>query len=366
MKYKIAYCIENFYNHGGMERVLSVCANFLSDIYSVTIIIDNQYNKDFAYPLSEKVTVVDLHVNRVNYKKEYKKLLTEFLVMHNFNIVISLAGLELFFLPQIKDGSKKIMWFHFAFDVSKMFLSERLHGWKLNLSYYAHTLRRIYYARKFDKIVVLSKTDCKLWNRFCSNVTYIYNPITIHKRVISKVSNKSVIAVGRLAWQKGFDYLIDSWALVAIKYPQWHLDIYGDGPDRFMLQQQIDKCGLCDKISLCGVTEHIEKEYGEHSLYVMTSRAEGFPLALLEASACGLPLVSFNCPQGPNEIINNGENGFLVNTVGDIVSLSEYICKLIEDDELRVAMGQKAKEYSNRFDENRIKKDWINLIEQLA
>ena len=197
MKYNIAYCIEGFYNHGGMERVLSVCANLLSDIYSITIIVANQRGREHAYSLAENINVVDLCVSSTNYKEEYKKSLTHYLQEHQFSVVISLGGLELFFLPQIKDGSKKVMWFHFAFDVSKMFLSERFHGWKLNLLYYIHTIRRVYFAKKFDTIVVLSKTDYESWKRFCNNVKYIYNPITIDRKVISSLSEKTVIAVGR-------------------------------------------------------------------------------------------------------------------------------------------------------------------------
>ena len=365
MKYNIAYCIEGFYNHGGMERILSVCANLLSDIYSITIIVANQRGREHAYNLAQNINVVDLCVSSTNYKEEYKKSLTRYLQDHRFSVVISLAGLELFFLPQIKDGSKKVMWFHFAFDVSKMFLSERFHGWKLNLLYYIHTIRRIYFAKKFDTIVVLSKSDCDSWSRFCNNVKYIYNPITIDRKVISNLSEESVIAVGRLGWQKGFDFLIDSWVLVDDKHPDWHLDIFGEGPDRLELQHQIDRKGLHDKVRLCGVTKQIEEEYGKHSIYVMSSRAEGFPLALLEASSCGLPMISFNCHQGPSEIIQEGENGFLVDKVGDIYTLSNRICKLIEDNNLRNMMGEKALVSSFRFEGEVIKKDWINLLKQL-
>lgn len=365
MRRKIAYCIESFHNSGGMERILSVCANLLVEHHLITLIIANQCNKPYAYKLSENIQVVDLHIGLKDYKLQYQKVLSEYLLNHSFDIVFSLAGLEMFFLHQIKDKSKKVMWFHFAFDVSHMFLSERYHGGKLKLLYYLHTFRRIYYAKKFDKLVVLSKADYNSWSKFCNNVTYIYNPITIKGMSTSNTSSRSAIAVGRLSWQKGFDYLIDSWAIVATKHPDWHLDIYGDGPDRDMLQEKIDNYGLKDNISLCGVTKHIEQEYCNHSFYIMSSRAEGFPLVLLEASSCGLPLISFNCPQGPKEIIVDGENGFLINIVGDIDSLSHRICTLIEDKELRESMGKKATDYSQRFSRESIKNKWLQLINDL-
>lgn len=363
---KIAYCIDSLYNRGGMERIVSVCANMLCDVYEITIIIANQKNKPLAFDLDERIKTVDLVVNGGKESKtDFCRKLSAYLFANKQDIVISLAGLEMFFLPKIHDGSKKVMWFHFAFDVSKMFLSERYSGLKFQLLYRLHTLRRVWYARQFDKIVVLSKADEKSWKRFCNNVTFIYNPITINGVKQSACTPKRAISVGRLCWQKGFDYLIDAWTIVNKNHPEWALDIFGEGPDKDQLQRQIDDLNLHNVVALRGVSSKIEEEYAQHSVYVMSSRAEGFPLVLLEASACGLPMVSFDCHLGPNEIITDGINGFLVPQVGDSKNLAESICRLIEDNALREKMGKAALESSERFSKKNIKKEWIAFFEEL-
>lgn len=363
---KLAYCIEGFYNRGGMERILSVCANMLCDTYDITIIIANQKQKPLVFKLHDTIQIVELGVPDTDRKKNYKKLLSAYLVDHHQDIVISLAGLDMYFLPQIQDGSRKIMWFHFAFDVSKMIWSEHYSGIKFWIIYYLQTWKRIYYARKFDKIVVLSKSDEIIWKKYCRQTTSINNPITIDSCLISSCEIKRAIAVGRLTWEKGFDYLIDAWKLVNQKYKDWVLDIYGEGDEREVLQHRIDSLGLRDVIHLCGNSSHIEKEYASHSVFIMSSRSEGFPLALIEASACGLPLVSFACNQGVSEIIQNGYNGFLVSQVGDIRGLSDFICELIEDEKLRKRIAAHSLESSNRYRLDKIKAKWIKLFHQIC
>ena len=224
------------------------------------------------------------------------------------------------------------------------------------------TWKRIYHARQFNSIVVISKVDLKKWERYTRKAVCIYNPITITNSKISARTAKCVISVGRLDFQKGYDYLINAWQHVALKHNDWHLNIYGEGNLRDKLKSQIDGLGLSDSITLYGRTSRIEEEYANHSIFVMSSRAEGFPLALLEASSCGLPLVSFDCPSGPSEIIEDGRNGFLIEKVGDIQTMAEKICSLIEDEILRHKMGEKAYELVLKFSIDKIREQWDKLI----
>jgi len=216
-----------------------------------------------------------------------------------------------------------------------------------------------------DKVVVISKSDKQIWEKHCCNVTYIYNPITLHSSQTSSCEQKAVIAVGVLGVQKGFDLLIDAWEKVYKKHPDWRLDIFGDGPDKALLQEQINDMGLQNVVFLKGRTNKIEDEYLKHSIYVMSSRAEGFGLVLVEAAECGLPLVSFDCNYGPNEIIVDGENGILVKEVGDIEGLSNAINLLVEDPEKRKRMGLSAKKLNERYSGDKIKKQWLNLFNGL-
>ena len=147
--------------------------------------------------------------------------------------------MELFFLTSIHDGSKKIVEFHFAFDINEQWIKAQHQGLLWYLIGKMKTIRLIYFAKKFDKIIVLTKSDEKKWRVYTNKVIQIQNPITISTRNKSLCENRQAIAVGRLDSQKGFDYLIDAWKFVSDKYPNWILKIFGDG-DKTSFQNQID------------------------------------------------------------------------------------------------------------------------------
>jgi len=370
---RICFCIEGLFNSRGTERVLTQCANILCSDVDITIVTAFQGDKPDFYALSTKVKRFDLGCrdyqrNSFLYnprKKEYRAKLQDFLLNNKYNIVISLGGLESQFLYKIKDGSKKILWFHFAFDISNLFIREKHKGLLADVLVWLQTKRRVWFAKKMDKIVVISESDKQIWEKHCSNVTYIYNPITLHSSQTSSCEQKAAIAAGVLGVQKGFDLLIDAWEKVYKKHPDWRLDIFGDGPDKALLQKQINDMGLQNVVFLKGRTNKIEYEYLKHSIYVMSSRAEGFGLVLVEAAECGLPLVSFDCNYGPNEIIVDGENGILVKEVGDIEGLSNAINLLVEDPEKRKRMGLSAKKLNERYSGDKIKNQWLNLFKEL-
>lgn len=371
---KIAFTIDSMYNSGGMERILTTIANHLSQSYTVYIITAFQKDRPYFYRLDNKVHSFDLGVVVPNVsgftfyapvKKAYWMRLKEFLFSEHFDVVTSLGGLDLDFLPKIHDGSKKIVWFHFAIDIAK---TTWIKGKDIKSRFIANliTLRRIYYARKYDKIVVLSKTDLRRWLRYTNKVVTIYNPVTIFVDGSSECKSKRVIAVGRLDYQKGFDYLIKAWKQIYKEYPDWKLDIYGDGPLRKELEVQIKDNGLSHVLHLQGVSSNIVREYQNHSFIVLSSRAEGFPLVLIEASACGLPIVSFDCPSGPSEIVEHGGNGFLVSPVGNIDAMANRVMQLMADKSLRQKMGRRSLELSQRFKLENIAAEWIELYNQLV
>lgn len=363
---KIAYIIDSLYNSAGMERVLTVCANALSDVYDITIITAFQYGRPDYYQLSDNITRHDLKISENisgrQKKKDYKKALTLYLQKNRFDVVISLGGMDLDFVHAVEDGSKKIVWFHFAIDIAETTWAGPNPSALRRIKSKLQTWKRIYHARQFDRVVVISKADLKKWNCYTHKAVCIYNPNTTFSSKVSTRTEKCVISVGRLDFQKGFDYLINAWKLVASKHSDWHLNIFGEGNLRDELQSQIDGLGLSNNITLCGRTSQIEEEYTKHSFFVMSSRAEGFPLALLEASSCGLPLVSFDCPSGPSEIIEYGINGFLIEKVGDIKTMAEKISSLIEDEILRHKMGEKAKQMVDKFSPLKIKEQWMTLF----
>ena len=179
----------------------------------------------------------------------------------------------------------------------------------------------------------------------------------------STCTTKKIIAVGRLREEKGFDRLIDIWKMISEKYPDWQLNIFGEGYLKDELNNKIKTSNL-KNITLQGSTSNISKEYSTSSICVSTSYLEGFSLTLLEAMRHGVPCVAFDCPFGPRSIIRDANCGFLVEN-GDIRIFADRLCRLIENDELRIQFSQNSIERAKRFDVDIIMKQWQDLFESL-
>ena len=358
---RIAYVCNGLYNSAGMERVLTTRANSLCNEFDITFITYNQGNRPDCFVLDKRIHRVDIPALNDD---EYKSMLGEWLKKEKYDITTSTGGAEFFFLHSIHDGSKKVFEFHFSFDISKVWLSGIKNKYKRWLNIKGQTLKRIYHARKYDQIVVLCKTDAKKWRRYCSNVSYIYNPLTIQTDKHSDCTNKKVIAVGRLHKQKGFDYLIDAWALIHPHHPDWTLDIYGEGGLRSSLQAQIDKNGLTNVIFLRGKTEDIVSKYLESSIFVLSSRDEAFGLVITEAETCGLPIVTFDCPSAPAEIVEDGVNGYVV-PFGNVKTLAEKVMLLMKSEEDRIYMGKESVRVARQFDGREVAEHWKQLYRAL-
>jgi glycosyltransferase involved in cell wall biosynthesis len=168
-----------------------------------------------------------------------------------------------------------------------------------------------------------------------------------------------------LVYEKGFDLLIEVWKSVYKKHPDWELHIFGEGNQKENLLQLITKNGLDSVIKIHSPEKEIYTWYLKHSIFVFPSRyLEALPMVLIEAMSCGLPLVAFDAPCGPKDVIIDGKNGFLIKT-GDVTGLSEKINQLIESTELRKSMGKSGREISLNYNEERIMKRWVELFEEL-
>jgi glycosyltransferase involved in cell wall biosynthesis len=344
-----------------MERVLTTRANKLCGDFDITFITYNQGERKDYFPLDKRIHRKDIPANN---DIDYRAMLAHVLKQERYDITVSTGGAEFFFLHNIKDGSKKIFEFHFSFDISKVWLSGIRNKYKRWIYIKGQTLKRIYHARKYDQIVALCKTDAKKWRRYCRDVTYIFNPLTIQTDKHSDCSSKKVIAVGRLHKQKGFDYLIDAWSLIFHKHPDWTLEIYGEGGLRKALQTQIDRLGLSDVVLLKGKTDDIVSKYIDSSIFVLSSRDEAFGLVITEAEACGLPIVSFDCPSAPAELVEDGVNGYVVR-LGDVEDFSSRVMALMVDEGLRQRMGRESMHVAKQFDADAIAGEWKRLYEQL-
>ncbi len=374
---KIAYCLAGTYNPGGMERIVVGKANWLAAHgYEVAIVTTEQAGRPDFFPLNENISRVDLDImysetlqlspipkffDRTRRMKWHRKKLTTFLFDFRPDITISTFGNEVTFLPKIKDGSKKIAEIHF----SRWFRlqANRRGVWKWIDKVLTWQDKKA--LSRYDKFVGLTHEDLKNWNNV-PNVEVIPNFVTIKPpKHPATLSQKSMIAVGRLAYQKGYERLIAAWAIVYIRFPDWKLNIYGGGELQSVLQHDIDTRHLESVITIHKPVSDITSRYLESSAFVLSSRFEGFGLVLTEAMACGLPLISYTCPCGPRDIIQDGYNGLLV-PEGDVEALANAIIKVIEDRELRLEMGRNALEESKKYLQDDIMPRWVDLFQRVS
>ncbi|MFC7649970.1 glycosyltransferase [Streptosporangium lutulentum] len=171
----------------------------------------------------------------------------------------------------------------------------------------------------------------------------------------------TAVALGRLERVKGFDLLLTAWRLVCDRRPEWTLRIYGSGPWMDRLKTQIDELDLTDRAFLMGRTDRVGEELSKAAMFLLSSRSEGMPMALIEAMSKGLPAVAFDCPTGPGEIITDGVDGQLVEPK-NVEALAEAICELIDDQDLRRKLGAAAQNTAAAYDLQTIGSRWDTLL----
>lgn len=374
---KIAYCTPSLYIPGGVERVLTTKANYLAEKagYEVYIILTDGKGKDPYYALSPKVRLIQLDLNfeelwhRPFWKKillylkkqrRYKKALTETLLNIRPDITVSLLRREINFITGIQDGSKKVGELHITRSHYRNFEDSHNPIKKFIEKFWMKSL--VSSLQKLDAFVVLNPGEISLWPEI-HTCHAIPNPLSFTGDQECRIDSKSVIAVGRYAFEKGFDDLLKAWKIVTEKHPDWKLKIYGGG-DRSDYVNLAETLGIGAFCELHGPTPDIRQKYCESSIYVLSSRFEGFGMVLIEAMSCGLPCVSYDCPCGPRNIITNNHDGFLV-PHRNIQELAEKILLLIEDEAQRIEMGKNAKASSRQYSEENIMKQWIHLFENL-
>ncbi|WP_141581081.1 glycosyltransferase family 4 protein [Actinomadura sp. WMMA1423] len=177
----------------------------------------------------------------------------------------------------------------------------------------------------------------------------------------SRQENRVVVAAGRIVWIKGYDLLIDAFAKVVEEHPDWRLRIHGQGPRREELRRRATRRGLYNHVRLLEQTHDMEGELAKASVLALPSRGESFGMTIIEAFACGLPVVAFDCPQGPREIITDGTDGLLV-PPEDSGALAEALSRLIGDEELRLKMSAGALASAERFAVSAVAGRWERML----
>ena len=379
---KLVYIYHSLAYKGGLERIFCDKMNYLvrNCSYDITFITYEQGNHPLSYNIDDRIKVIDLDTRfvtlfkynvllrffkSISLKRLLIKRLAETLKNEKPDLVVC-ATYEFYISECILD-----LPFNFIVEshlCMNAVLSSRLHN-----NFLVSSVAKLFDLWHFSKInkakmlVTLTEADKKDWGKHVStDIMVIPNMVTWYPDIITPYNErpKRIICAGRLDKQKGFDYLIEAWALIAKKYPDWKIDIFGHGDLKDALNKMIANRKLENQMEIHNPTDRIYDEYMNSSLYVMSSRYEGLPLVLIEAMSCGLPCVSFNCPNGPSEIISNGEDGLIV-PFGNISELAKSIEWMITNKRGREAMSNTARTNARKYHENTIMPRWIELFNKV-
>lgn len=358
---KICFQIFNIELSGGTERVCLMIANELAERgYDVTILSRGRVTETF-FPVSDKVKVFAMRRNYILYRLRYKTWLTKFLIKrfvrkHSIDIMIDVdTYVSSETIPAIQSTRcKHVAWDHFNFyfcmnDAKKKSVLELI-------------------KKHSSRFVVLSRADEMLYMKNAgidrNLIRQIYNPLTFEESRCLNHTDNVVLAVGRFSYQKGFDLLLKAWQIVEKRVEDWRLEIWGENKSDTGNVHEVFRQLRLKRASLHPATPNIRNQFANASIFVLSSRFEGLGIVLLEASAASLPMISFDCPNGPSEIIEDGVNGYLVEPE-NIEALAEAIVRMIQDEDGRKRMGQAAYQTSKRYSLESIVNQWESLLNSI-
>lgn len=377
---KIIYCVPSTYNSGGMERILSVKASYLADImgYDVSIITTVQNDRTPFFKFSSKIRTYDLDINYRNpnspkwkniisapyLRYKHKQKLSALLKELKPDIVISLFQDDASVLPEMNDGSIKLIESHFS-KYYRQTLNNK------GIRKYINKIRDIRdnnIIKKYSKFICLTHEDKQDWPNK-DNIEVIYNPVTLNRKSQISASEKidkgikNILAVGRICYIKGFTRLVEIWKHVEPKHPDWTLTIIGSQDDINYVNQVKDliKKYNLKNIKIKSPTLKIEDEFDSANFLVMTSFSEGLPLTLIESNTMGLPIISYDFKCGPKDIIKDGYNGFLISN-GNVEEFVNKMEILMTNPTLLKDMSKNALDESLKYALVPIMKKWTDLF----
>lgn len=377
---KIVYIIDSLALKGGAERIITEKMNYLATIYNydVSVITYYQFHEPNTYPLSCKVKQINLRIPFYQqYRYSYPKRLwlkwgfnrqlqielQQTVNSINPDILIGVGYTLADVVCSIKCQAAKIIESHEARIYTKFPLLHK--NTSLFSTIYAILNRKIYLnivEKRADAVVTLTKGDALEWKN-AKRVEIIPNFSIMPISNLSNGESKRVIAIGRLEWQKGYDKLIDIWKLVSPTHSDWQLDIYGEGSLEADLKKRINEAGLIN-VTIHPFTHNISQEYAKSSIQVLTSRFEGFSLVLLEAMRHGLPCVTFDCPFGPKELIDDNKCGYVIEN-DNINQFAERLNYLIDNQQVRKRFAKEALMKSRKYNVDNIMNLWKELFNSL-
>lgn len=362
---KLLYIVPSINDAGGVARVLSAKTNYLIEKwgFEIHILTQNKGNSSLFYFFNPKIVLHDmiLEGNKMNYLLNYKNELQKHCKQINPDVIIVADnGLKAYLVPFFLDKMTPLV---FESHGSKFIAEQKQseHVWSKLIMKFKLFIKE-FGAKKYTRFVALSDESLKEWR--ITNGVVITNPLCDFPKKLSDQSSKKVIAVGRHAYEKGFDNLLKIWKKVVEDYPDWVLEIYGKSDEKFELRELAKNLNLTENIVFHEPVQNINDKYSEASFYLMTSRFEGFGMVLIEAMAAGLPCVAYDCPCGPRNIIDNEKNGFLIqnNNEKDYINA---VKTLIEDKELRIRLGETAKSVISEYNLDEIMQSWNQFFREI-
>lgn len=352
---KILITLRDITETGGGERVCANLSNALSDFYEIKIVSFHQKEEHITYSLNPNFSVEFLSKGAQRSSNLFKRFLNKTII----RVFLSLKASSVIkrYKPDIvfcNDGT--------FMPIVKTKGIRYIRLWHLN----APKKKKKVFGR-YDSLVVLSEKQIDVWRQYHRNIKVIPNFLVEMPDKITDYTQKTVISVGRIdnGDQKGFLRLVEIWKIVQDDkfFADWRLRIVGSGPQKKALEEKIRQLNIADSIEIKPFTSKIEEEYMQSSIYVMTSKFEGFGMVLVESAAYGLPAVAFDINAGPSDIISDGESGFLVSD-NDLETFAEKMKTLMRDEDLRQRFGIKSKEIvSSRFSKERIVGEWRGLFD---
>ncbi|QBO58364.1 glycosyltransferase family 4 protein [Chryseobacterium salivictor] len=366
---KVLYLTDQTFLHGGVEKVLSQKANYLTDQLGdeVTIVTYRQQNQKPVYAFSDKIKLIDLGVDYEIVKSYFhphnlKKIPHHFASLKKVlkdiqpDVIISCSfGPDFYFMPFLEKQIPKIKEFH----SSRHFYSENSYSAKDKLlNILSATLEK-----KYHQLVVLNESEKEFYQN--NQITVIPNPAEISEKR-AEVSSKKIMAAGRISPVKNFGDLIEAFAKVIKDFPDWELHFFGEDyvGTQGKLEQKINAYGLQNHIKFMGVSPDLKTEMQHYSIYALTSETECFPMVLLEALSVGMPVISYDSPTGPKHILTDNEDSFLV-PYKNLDIFVEKLTELMQNEDLRHEMGQKGRQNVQRFSIEKVMHQWKDLFTSL-
>ncbi|MEI6679466.1 MAG: glycosyltransferase family 4 protein [Mariniphaga sp.] len=354
----IAFLVHDIHFGGGGERVTVNMANYFATKGDEVTIVSISTRKTVSiFQINTLVHIDYLDIDQDSGNNLIRKIQSVFAVTKYFTKIsdpIFILGIGTYptllaaLLPkrenQIKIGCQ--------------------HGSFASVKYLWSFLRRLFW-RRLNMVVSLTGYDVPKLLKLNKNVCVIPNSVSFFPELPAALRNNTILSIGRIDYPKGFDLSLEVFSHFCLLNEDWKLRIIGDGPLRKTIEATIKREGLTERVSILPSTDKIVEEYLNASVFMMTSRTEGLPMVLLEAQACGLPIVAFDCETGPSEIVTNNENGYLIADY-NIEKMSQQLAELASDFDKRKEFGENARNNVRKFFPDQVFAQWERLFEQLS